>query len=53
MTVPTSAKVSLPVRVSSSGKIIQGATLPAIAQYIRVNIVQGFDDSLRWRIDLD
>ncbi len=28
-------------------------TLPATTQHIRVDVVRGFEDSLKWKIDLD
>jgi hypothetical protein len=39
--------------VSSSGMISQYDTLPAATQHIRVDVVIGFEDTLKWKVDLD
>jgi hypothetical protein len=50
---PQPAKVRTAKGVSSSGQISQYDTLPEATQHIRVDVVRGFEDSLKWKVDLD
>ena len=50
---PPPVKVRTAKGVSSSGQISQYDTLPAATQHIRVEVVRGFEYSLKWKVDLD
>jgi hypothetical protein len=50
--VPKPTKASPRVGVSSSGICLYD-TLPAIAKHIRVDVVRGFEASLKWTVTLD
>jgi hypothetical protein len=50
---PQPAEVPAHKGASSLGVISQYDTLPAATQHIRLDVVRGFEDTLKWKIDLD